>query len=106
MINKFDIINCVTLTNDDNAIITSDYECSRGINPRLTIGTYNAMKYEYNIFNYILNSPNKIKVHNPEIFLYDFYTKHKIYIIQSNMIKILRIRSNGLNENGIKIIDL
>ena len=102
---KFDIINCLSNNDNDDTIITSSYETSNGINPRLTIGSYKCLECEYNIFNFILNS-SLITIHNPEIFLYKYYLMNNIKVIQNDMIKILRIRSNGLNENGIKIIDM
>jgi hypothetical protein len=81
--------------------ITSSYETSNGLNPRILLGNYSCIKAELNKFNFILNNNNKLKFLNPESFLVFYFATQNINIISSNMVNVLRIRSDGTNENSI-----
>jgi hypothetical protein len=97
IIDRFDI----SLINNTNNI-TSSFECSCGLNPRFLIGDYNCIYYELNKFNYILNSPKKLFFNNPEKFLEFYFKNNNINISLSDLVNVLRIRSDGTNQNGIK----
>lgn len=90
------------IENDCN--ITSSFETSCGLNPRLLIGNYNCIERELNKFNFILNTKTKLSFINPETFLIYYFEKQNVNIIQSNLVEVLRIREDGTNQNGIKYL--
>ena len=81
--------------------ITSSYESSYGFNPRILLGDYSCINTELNKFNFILNSYKILNFLNPESFLVFYFSHNNIDIIQSNLVDVLRIRSDGTNQNGI-----
>lgn len=87
---------------EDKKNITSAFETSNAINPRILIGDYNCILEESNMFNYILNTNVTLKFLNPETFI-DYYFRNKhISLTSSNLVNVLRIRKDGTNQNGIK----
>jgi hypothetical protein len=87
---------------EDKTNITSAFETSNGINPRILIGNYNCILEESNIFNYILNTNIKLIFLNPETFIADYFRNKHISLTSSNLVNVLRIRTDGTNQNGIK----
>jgi hypothetical protein len=81
--------------------ITSSHETSYGFNPRILLGNYKCIFTELNKFNFILNSYKNLEFLNPESFLVFYFSAQHINIIQSALVDVLRIRSDGTNQNGV-----
>ena len=82
--------------------IYSSFETSNGINPRFLIGNYNCIVEELNMFNYIFNTNVRFNFLNPESFI-DYYFRNKnVSLRSSDLVHVLRIRTDGTNQNGVK----
>lgn len=98
VLEKFDIIELLK----NNINYSSDFETSCGFNDRIFIAKdYNSFQLFQNWFDYLLNLKKKQIEINPETFWKKMAIENNLNVNLSSQIKILRIRTNGCNQNNI-----